>query len=83
MMTGMELIGRAKHKSCPLPLTQEDLGQATGLSLVHVNRTLQDLRAQGLISFGQGRLTIHDWNRLVEVGDFRSDFLHLPQAEAA
>ena len=83
MMLRMEAAGLAQDKSCHLGLTQEDLGQATGLSLVHVNRTLQDLRAQGLISFGQGRLTIHDWNRLVEVGDFRRDFLHLPHAEAA
>ncbi len=83
LMLRMEAMGLARDKSCYLGLTQEDLGQATGLSLVHVNRTLQDLRAQGLISFGQGRLTIHDWNRLVELGDFRSDFLHLPRAKAA
>jgi CRP-like cAMP-binding protein len=76
MMLRMEAVGLAQDKSCYLGLTQEHLGQATGLSLVHVNRTLQDLRGQGLISFGQGRLTIHDWNRLVQVGDFRDDFLH-------
>jgi CRP-like cAMP-binding protein len=83
LMLRMEAVGLAKEKSCYLGLTQEDLGQATGLSLVHVNRTLQDLRGQGLITFGQGRLTIHDWDRLVQVGDFRSDFLHLPTARAA
>ena len=76
LMLRMEAVGLAQDKSCYLGLTQEHLGQATGLSLVHVNRTLQDLRGQGLISFGQGRLTIHDWGRLVEVGDFRDDFLH-------
>lgn len=79
MMLRMEAVGLAQDKSCYLGLTQEHLGQATGVSLVHVNRTLQDLRGQGLISFGQGRVTIHDWNRLVEVGDFRDDFLHQRQ----
>ena len=76
LMLRLEARGLAQDKSCHLGLTQEDLGQATGLSLVHVNRTLQNLRGQGLISFGQGRLTIHDWDRLVAIGDFRSDFLH-------
>lgn len=79
LMLRMEAVGLAQDGSCHLGLTQEDLSQATGLSLVHVNRTLQDLRGQGLISFGQGRLTIHDWDRLVEVGDFRDDFLHQSQ----
>ena len=80
LMLRMEAVGLAQDRSCHLGLTQEDLGQATGLSLVHVNRTLQDLRGQGLISFAQGRLTIHDWDRLVEVGDFRPDYLHQSQA---
>ena len=83
LMLRMEAVGLAQDQSCQLGLTQEDLGQATGLSLVHVNRTLQDLRGQGLISFGQGRLTIHDWDRLVQVGDFRSDYLHLGPVESA
>jgi CRP-like cAMP-binding protein len=65
--------------TCPLPVTQADLGEATGRSVVHINRTLQDLRAQGLIGFGQGRLTIHDWKALVELGDFRMDYLHLQE----
>ncbi len=76
LMLRMETVGLARERSCYLGLTQEHLGQATGLSLVHVNRTLQDLRGQGLISFAQGRLSIHDWNRLMELGDFRDDFLH-------
>ena len=82
LMLRMEAVGLAQDRSCHLGLTQEDLGQATGLSLVHVNRTLQDLRGQGLISFGQGRLTIHDWDALVEVGDFRDDYLHRREGRA-
>ena len=83
LMLRMEAAGLAQSKSCYLGLTQQHLSEATGLSPVHINRTLQELRAQGLITFAQGRLTIHNWERLVELGDFRSDFLHLPATEAA
>lgn len=44
---------------------------------MHVNRTLQELRTQGLISFGQGRLTAHDWDALARMGDFRANYLPL------
>ena len=77
MMLRSEAAGLAQSRSCPLPLTQQDLAEATGLSLVHVNRTIQDLRGQGLITFGQGRLTVLDWQRLVEVADFQAEYLHL------
>ena len=83
MMTRMDTIGRMKDGGCALPLTQEDLGEATGLSSVHVNRVLQDLRRQKLISFTRGQLTAHDWDGLVRLADFRTDYLHLPTAEAA
>jgi CRP-like cAMP-binding protein len=69
--------------ACPLSITQGDLGEMTGLSPVHVNRTLQALRGQDLVSFGQGQLAIHDWDALAELGDFRSDYLHLLSTEAA
>jgi CRP-like cAMP-binding protein len=83
MMTRMELIGRARDKTCILPLTQEDLAQATGMSTVHVNRTLQELRRQELLSFVRGTLTVHDWDGLVEVAEFRTDYLHIPALRAA
>ena len=40
---------------------------------------LQELRARGLITFGQSRLTVHDWDELARVGEFRADYLHLRQ----
>jgi CRP-like cAMP-binding protein len=83
LMLRMETLGRAKDGSCALPLTQEDLGQATGLSSVHVNRMLQELRKRELISFTRGQLTIHDWDGLVELADFRTDYLHLPTTRVA
>lgn len=58
------------------PLTQEQIGDATGLTAVHTNRTLQSLRKDGLISLTSSRLQILDWERLAEVGDFSERYLH-------
>jgi CRP-like cAMP-binding protein len=75
--------GMAQDETCPFLITQADLGEMTGLSLVHVNRTIQGLRAEDLISVGHGTLTIHNWDALVKVADFRLDYLHLPASLAA
>ncbi|HVG47315.1 MAG TPA: Crp/Fnr family transcriptional regulator [Rubellimicrobium sp.] len=83
LLVRSRMAGLAQDGSCPLPITQADVAEMTGLSLVHVNRTLQDLRAQNLISVGHGTLTVHDWDRLVELGDFRPDYLHLSPVHAA
>lgn len=77
MMLRMEVVGLARDRTCALPITQADLSEMTGLSQVHVNRTLQALREQGLITFAQGSLAIHDWEALAELGDFQADYLHL------
>jgi len=58
------------------PLTQEQVGDATGLTAVHTNRTLQALRKDGLISLSSSRLTILDWEGLAELGDFNERYLH-------
>jgi CRP-like cAMP-binding protein len=60
-----------------LPLTQEELGDALGLSAVHTNRSLQDLRSQNLFIFEGGRLTIRDWPALKRIADFDGAYLHL------
>ena len=83
MMARMEALGLAQDGSCHLGLTQQHLSEATGLSAVHLNRTLQDLRAMRLVSFGQGRLTVHDWDGLKGIADFRTDYLHLSATRAA
>ena len=82
-MLRSEDAGLGQNGTCPMPVTQADLAEATGLSQVHVNRTLQALRGQNLISFAKGVLTIHNWDRLAALADFRADYLHLPSAEAA
>jgi CRP-like cAMP-binding protein len=61
---------------CSLPLTQEQLGQALGLSLVSVNRALQKLRRDGLIEFRNSHLQARDWPRLTALAGFDDGYLH-------
>jgi CRP-like cAMP-binding protein len=82
MMMRMGAVGRSKEGRCAFDVTQTDLSEAVGLTPVHVNRSLQDLRKRGLISFAKGVLTIHDWDGLADLGDFRSDYLHLADGRA-
>ena len=81
MMLRMDAIGRAEHMTCALPITQADLSDASRLPAVHVNRTLQELRDMGLITFARWSLTIHDWDSLALLADFRPDYLHLPRRD--
>lgn len=73
-------IGMADGLTIPFPLTQPALGDAQGLSIVHVNRVMQQLKADKLIRISRRQLTILDWDGLVAVGDFDSEYLHLAEA---
>jgi CRP-like cAMP-binding protein len=70
-------VGLNEGNSCTLPLTQVELAETLGLSSVHVNRTLQQLRRRGLITLEGGTLTIQDLEALKEVSFFNPDYLHL------
>ena len=70
-------VGLNEGLSCTLPLTQVELAETLGLSSVHVNRTLQELRRQKLITLEGGTLTIEDLDALKEVSFFNPDYLHL------
>ncbi|HXG81625.1 MAG TPA: Crp/Fnr family transcriptional regulator [Sphingomicrobium sp.] len=61
-----------------LPMAQEQLADATGLTPVHVNRVLKQLEADGLISRKRRHIHFPDWRLLQEVGDFNRQYLHLP-----
>lgn len=77
----MEAAGLIPAKdSFELPLTQEQLADAVGLTPVHVNRTLKSLIADGVVHKERRYMTITDWNRVAEVGDFNGLYLHLDQA---
>jgi CRP-like cAMP-binding protein len=69
------LIGT--DRSFTLPLTQMELGEALGLSAVHVNRSLQQLRSEGLLSWQNQVVRILDWDGLKRRGSFDDRYLHL------
>lgn len=54
-----------------LPLTQAELADATGMTTVHVNRTLRALESEGFIERDRRRILVPDWRRLAELADFR------------
>lgn len=64
-------VGLTHGDSFPFPLTQESLGDLLGLSVVHVNRTLQLMRREGLIQLRQGRLTLLNPAALASAAEFR------------
>jgi CRP-like cAMP-binding protein len=72
-------VGLAEYMIERTP-TQEEFGDALGLSLVHVNRTMRALRDDGLIATEGRRLTVLDWEGLRSAGDFDPAYLHLKTA---
>jgi CRP-like cAMP-binding protein len=73
----MKNIGLVDGHRFEVPLTQEEIGDALGLTSVHVNRVLQRLRSEDLISFSHGMLTIHDYRRLEKASGFNPNYLHI------
>jgi CRP-like cAMP-binding protein len=72
----MKLVGLVEDDQFDLPLTQEVIADALGLTPVHVNRMLQRLRSDGLIQLGGGELTILDIAGLRRLADFDPNYLH-------
>jgi CRP-like cAMP-binding protein len=76
----LKVVGLTNGDSCELPMTQAELADALGLSTVHVNRTLQELRANRLITLRGKTLVIHDLRALEEAGLFNATYLHHERA---
>ncbi|HYD39064.1 MAG TPA: Crp/Fnr family transcriptional regulator [Allosphingosinicella sp.] len=77
----LEATGEGELTRWELPMTQEHLGDCTGLTSVHINRTLKGLERDELISRSSRSVTIENWKRLAEAGDFESGYLHLGDAQ--
>jgi CRP-like cAMP-binding protein len=82
LLVRFKAVGLAKDaRTCEFPMTQIELSDAIGLSKVHVNRVLQDLRADGLITLRGHSLHIDDWERLQQRAKFNPTYLHLDGRE--
>ena len=83
MFVRMQAVGLAEGNSVRLPITQSTVGDALGVSTVHVNRVLQELRAHQLIRWERSLLTILDWHGLQRAGEYDPTYLHLRKTRAA
>jgi CRP-like cAMP-binding protein len=83
MVMRLRAIGMQRGNTVPLPITQAEVGDALGLSTVHVNRTLQELREEGLLTWDNGILAILDWDRLKGTGEFDPSYLHQDLGQVA
>lgn len=79
----MQEIGSDRHLGYHLPITQEQLGDAVGLTSVHVNRMMKLLVSEGVIAFDRRNIKILNWERLRVAGDFSSLYLHVDQERGA
>jgi len=72
-----EVAGLGERTSFQLNATQAQLSEATGLTAVHVNRTLQDIRKDDLLTFTKGRVEVSDWEALQAIAEFDPAYLLL------
>ena len=75
----LEVAGLGSSMGYELPMTQEQLADATGLTAVHINRTLKQLASEGLIVRERRFVVIPDWKKLRHAAEFNESYLHLEQ----
>ncbi|WP_429589616.1 Crp/Fnr family transcriptional regulator [Sphingomonas zeicaulis] len=78
----MRAVGLAEGGAFELPITQNDIADATGLTAVHVNRTLQELRGRELINLHNRTLRILDFESLSDLSLFSPSYLHMQPEQA-
>lgn len=79
----LKAVGLCADGSCDMPATQADLAEATGLTSIHVNRMVQDMREAGLIVLKNRRLAIPDFAALQRSALFSPNYLHLGHSGSA
>ncbi len=81
MLVRYRTIGETDDDVMPWPITQDELADATGLTTVHINRTLRQLREEGLIDPNRREMRVLDADRLRQVSGFNPNYLHLIRTE--
>jgi CRP-like cAMP-binding protein len=71
----LQSVGLARDFSFSMPWTQMDVADACGISNVHANRVIQELRHLELVAWDSRRLKIRNWGALVRLADFNDDYL--------
>lgn len=83
LITRLEAVGLVLDRSCDLPMTQIELADALGITPVHVNRTMRDLKAAELLTLSGRRLSVLDWDGLKTAAEFDPTYLHLSRFDTA
>lgn len=73
----LQVVGACDGDSFNMPITQIDLSDILGLSSVHANRVLQELRSENLVTWKGSTITILDWDGLRRAAEFDDRYLHL------
>lgn len=73
----LRVIGRVANDSFEMPLTQEQVGEALGITAVHANRVIKQLRQDGIVDLHRGSVTVLDEAKFQELADFDARYLHL------
>jgi hypothetical protein len=81
LLVRLHAVSLATQDMCAIPLTQASLADASGLTPVHVNRTLARLSRLGIATFKESRLTVHDSARLQEIAGFDPQYLMPPGSD--
>jgi len=76
LLIRLQAIGLAEERSYSMPLTQEVIGDILGLSMAHVNRSLRQLRDEGLVSIEGHSVVIEDFEGLAAVADFEKSYIN-------
>lgn len=77
MYLRLQVVGQTEGMAFELPLTQSVIGDVLGLSTVHVNRLIAELRAEGLVAWSSFQVEILDWDRLATIAEFDPTYLRL------
>ena len=72
----LRVIGRVEGNNFEMPLTQEEIGEALGITGVHVNRVIRQLREDGIVELQRGRVNVLDEHKFQELADFDHRYLH-------
>lgn len=75
------VVGKTRGDTFDFPLTQRELAECLGLTVVHVNRTLQELRRRGLVEAENRHVTILDKATLEAVAEFDPRYLQLEKRQ--
>ena len=78
----LDAVGKARPNGYEFPLTQRELSECLGLTVVHANRTIQELRRRGLVELENRQLIILDRRGLEGVAEFEPSYLYLDRAPA-